>query len=91
MPNPRKSHFKRGHPIRLTILMLVGALIGNIFSPAVGDALDPWHRAAPYVDAIIGSLIGLAVELCVRYRISVEFFIAIVACGVLAVAWAIVH
>jgi hypothetical protein len=79
------------HPIRLAVLMLLGAYVGSILAPAVGDMLDPWHRAAPYTHAIVGSLAGLAIELCVRYRISIEFLIAIIASGVLAIAWAVVH
>lgn len=57
--------------------MLLGAHIGYILSPTAFNALDPWSHAAPYINAIIGSVSGLGVELCLRC--------------VLAIAWAIVH
>jgi ABC-type Mn2+/Zn2+ transport system permease subunit len=81
------------HPIRLALLLLLGARIGFDLSNGPGNSLDLSHVAQPYIGAMIGSLIGLAVELYLRFkpRISIEFLVAVVASGVLAIAWAIVH
>jgi hypothetical protein len=85
---------RASHPIRLAFLMLVGARLGFMFPPAIGDSRDPWIRAAPFIHAIVGSLIGLSAELYARLkdkRVSPAFVLAVVACAVLAIAWSRIH
>jgi len=59
---------KRSHTIRLAVWMLMGAVLaGTVFTPPVGNALDPRFRAAPLICAVYGALAGLAVELFRRF------------------------
>jgi outer membrane lipoprotein SlyB len=53
----------KAHVLRLTNLMLAGALIGAPMSPAVGSGLGFWLRAAP---VIAGAIAGLLIELRCR-------------------------
>jgi uncharacterized membrane protein len=93
---PTSTH-KTSHPLRLALRMTVGAFAGfgiGAATHAVGNGFDPWFRSAPYIYAIIGSLIGLAVELYARLkdnRVSRELLLAVGICVVLAIAWARVH
>jgi hypothetical protein len=80
------------HPIRLAFLMFLGAAFSLLW-PSVGNRLDPWVRFAPLIHAIIGSVMGLCVELYVRIndtRTRHEILLGAVICGLLAILWAVV-
>lgn len=73
--------------------MLMGAALGFIVgmaTHAVGDMFDPWFRAAPFLYAIVGSTLGLCVELYSRLedvRTKRECLLAGLVCVLLAISW----
>jgi hypothetical protein len=46
--------------------MLLGAAIGFMFFRGPGNSLDIVHAVQPYIDALIGAVIGLTVDYCFR-------------------------
>jgi hypothetical protein len=55
--------------IRLIALMLSGAAIGivvGILDPNLNDRRDFWVHGAPWVQAIVGTLCGLGIEVFLR-------------------------
>ena len=54
------------HPIRLALVMLLGAGLGFTFFTGPGNMNDLEHAVQPYTNAIIGALIGLTVDYCFR-------------------------
>jgi hypothetical protein len=52
--------------------MLSGALVGAACRPAVGNFLDFWMYAAPYAQALVGSIIGLSIDVLFRLIESIE-------------------
>jgi hypothetical protein len=79
--------------VRLAFRMLLGAALGFIVgmaTHAVGDLYDPWVRAAPFLDAIVGSTLGLCVELYSRLedvRTKRECLLAGFICLLFAILW----
>jgi F0F1-type ATP synthase assembly protein I len=63
---------KRSRAIRLALSMLSGVLIGYVFSPGPGNALDHWDRAPPETYTVGGALIGLAVGIALNSRAKRE-------------------
>jgi hypothetical protein len=73
--------------------MLLGAALARLLAPPVGNLFDPWFRAAPFVYAIVGSLIGLSVDIYLRTNdepTKRELILAAVVCGLLAIACAVI-
>ena len=58
---------KRSHPIRLTVLMLLGVALGL---PHVGNMLDPVVQWSILIDPILGAISGLVVELLIRAAVE---------------------
>jgi hypothetical protein len=54
------------HPVRLAVVMLVGAAIGFTFFRGPGNSLDIVHAVQSYIDALIGAVMGLTVDYCFR-------------------------
>jgi hypothetical protein len=63
-----KSHEnQRSHPIRLAVLMLLGAAIGESIGPCVTNAaVIDWHLWGPLIGGSLGALAGLLIELFLR-------------------------
>jgi hypothetical protein len=81
------------HPIRLAFRMLLGAVLGfivGVATHAAGDISYLWVRAAPFLDAIVGSTLGLGVELYSRLedvRTKRECLLAGFVCALFAMLW----
>jgi hypothetical protein len=62
---------KKSHPIRLTVLMLLGAglawCIGGVSGGRGQDVPTFWERATPFICATGGAIGGIATELLVRW------------------------
>jgi hypothetical protein len=54
------------HPVRLAVVMLVGAAIGFTFFRGPGNSLDIVYAVQSYIDALIGAVIGLTFDFCFR-------------------------
>jgi hypothetical protein len=68
---PNEEPQRRPDPIRLAVMMLMGALLGRFLytTPVVFNRLDAWIRWGPFVYIASGAMFGLAAEL---YRRSNE-------------------
>jgi hypothetical protein len=62
---------KKPHPIRLTLLMLLGAglawSIGGVDGGRGQDVPNYWQRATPLICVTSGAIGGIATELIVRW------------------------
>ena len=65
---PQKAE---SHLLRLTLLMFDGALI-PILLPPIGNRLEFWVYAAPWAQALVGALLGLTIEVCLRLKPRTE-------------------